>query len=505
MSIDPRAPCLIGVAQHTWHPGDVGAEGAPEPLDMWELVARQAAADAGAPGAVEKLEHLDVVYCQSWQYDEPARRLAERLGAEPRQAAYSGIGGSVPQVLVARAAEAVQAGDLDLALVVGAEALATRRRLAKEGRKPSWSHPPAEKRPFPFDIPFNQAEVAHGIYEAFLTFALFDNARRHHLGLGLDDYRRHLGSALSRLSEVAASNPHAWFPQRRDATEITTPTAENRMVSYPYTKLMTAIMDVDMAAAVLLASHERADALGVPADQRVYLRGWAYAQDPNYVAERRELWRSAAMEVASRGALETTGLHVDDVAYLDLYSCFGSSLEFAADALDLSGPSGQPPGRPLTVTGGLPYHGGPGSNYMTHAIATMARRLRAHPGSYGLVSGVGMHMTKHVYGLWSTEPGNLARPNLSALQAQVDRRTEIAPIHTTYEGPATVATYSVLHGRDGEPQWAALVCDLPDEGRCYARLEDPDTLSAAEAHELVGARVVLEPAARGVNRATFVA
>ena len=34
----------------------------------------------------------------------------------------------------------------------------------------------------------------------------------------------------------------------------------------------------------------------------------------------------------------------------------------------------------------------------------MAETLRGDRGSYGLVSGVGMHMQKHVFGLWSTTP-----------------------------------------------------------------------------------------------------
>ena len=178
------------------------------------------------------------------------------------------------------------------------------------------------------------------------------------------------------------------------------------MVGYPYTKYMVSIMDVDMAAAVMLASHEAADRLGVPADQRVYLRGWSYATDPVYVAEHPDLSRSPAMELASSEALRGAGAGVDDVAHLDLYSCFASSVNFARDALGIA--ADDP--RPLTVTGGLPYHGGAGSDYLSHSIARMARVLREDPGSLGLVSGVGMHMTKHVFGVYSTAPGAVAAP-----------------------------------------------------------------------------------------------
>jgi acetyl-CoA C-acetyltransferase len=503
-SIDPRSPCLIGVARRTWHPDEVGPEGAPEPLAMWEEVTRQAAADSGAPGVLDRLGRIDVVYSQAWQYDDPPGRLAERLGVSVAEQQYSGIGGSKPQTLMNEAAEAIVRGDLDCALIVGAEALATVRRLKKAGAKPEWSYKPAERRPFPFDIPFHPAEVSHSIFEAYLTFALFENARRAHRGWSPAEHRAALGRLMAPLTEVAAANKDAaWFPIARTPDEIAVPTPDNRMVAYPYTKLMTSIMDVDMAAAVLLASEATADELGVPRDQRVYLRGWAYAEDPYYVAERRELWRSPGMRAASQAALTAAGVGIDDVAHIDVYSCFASSVGFAIDALGLDQEASSAPSatRPVTVTGALPYHGGPGSNYMTHSVAAIAERLRAEPGSYGLVSGVGMHMTKHVYAVWSTEPGVVRPPDQAAVSAAVAADLEVAPIVDRHDGEATVATYSVLHGRDGGPEWGALVCDLDGGGRCYARLDDADALAAAEAEEFIGTTVHLTTDGEGVNRA----
>ncbi len=456
---------------------------------MWEQVARAAADDTGTGTKVlDRLDSLDIVYCQTWQYDDPAARLCDALGIAPRRRYYSGIGGTTPQVLVNQTAERILGGETQLALVTGAEALDTQRRYRKRGERYPYRFKPDEKRPFPWEAPFHPAEVAHEVLQAWLTFALFDNARRGHLGVALDEYRRELGALLEPFTAVAAANPRAWFPVHRSADEIITPTLENRMVGYPYTKYMVSIMDVDMAAALVLASHEMADALGVPSDRRVYVRGWCYATDPVYVAEHADLWRSPAMVAASRAALAPAGIGIDDVAYLDLYSCFGSSVNLARDALGL----GDSETRPLTVTGGLPYHGGAGSDYMTHSIATMAERLRGDPGTFGLVSGVGMHMTKHVYGLYSTGPGPVAPPDEVAVQAQLDAAPRPS-IADTYEGAATVATYSVVHGRDGAPEWGVAVCDLPDGARTYAKLLDRDLLVAAEREELIGSKLTLSP------------
>ncbi len=265
------------------------------------------------------------------------------------------------------------------------------------------------------------------------------------------------------------------------------------MVGYPYTKYMVSIMDVDMAGALLLASHEAADELGVPVEQRVYLRGWSYATDPVYVAEHVDLWRSPAMAHAAETALGAAGAGIDDVAHLDLYSCFASSVNFARDALGIT--ADDP--RPLTVTGGLPYHGGAGSDYLTHSIATMARVLRDDPGSLGLVSGVGMHMTKHVYGVYSTEPGPVAPvpPGPAPTQPTVAIAGHVrGPGH----GGRVLRWCTVATAR---PEWGVAVCDLPSGARTYAKMADTDLLASAEAEELVGRTLTLTTR-ENVNTAT---
>jgi acetyl-CoA C-acetyltransferase len=464
---------------------------------MWAGVARSAAVDTHArrgPDAVlDAVNALKVIYSQSWQYDDPPGRLAARLGIDPRQRLYSGIGGTTPQLLVQETAEAIRLGQLDLALITGAEALETRRQLKKAGEKPRWSFPDPDRKPFPFEAPFHPAEVAHEVFQAWLTFPIWDIARRSHLGIGPEAYRRHIGELMAPMTGVAAGNPHAWFPTRRTADELITASAANRMVGYPYTKYTVSVMDVDMAAALLVASDATADSLGVPRERRVYLRGSAYGTDPVYLAEHETMWASPAMVTAFGAALGSAGATVDDVAHFDLYSCFASSIYFAMDALGLRPDDS----RGVTVTGGLPFAGGPGSGYLLHSIAAMTEVLRGNPGALGLVSGVGMHMTKHVAGVYSTTPPpdivaavptagpTLASPATLPIVDAVDPGTT-----------ATVATYTVAHGRGGEPEWGLAVCDLAGGSRCYARVEDPDLLDQIEREEWVGARVELVPVDR---------
>ena len=489
--IDPRSPCVIGVAVRTIHPEEGDA---PEPLGLWEEMSRAAAVDSKGADVLASVDSLQVIYSLSWQYDDPPGRLAERLGLRDGARHYTGLSGTAPQKRLQAAAAEILAGRSDAAIVVGAESLATRRRKKKSGEPPTWSFRPQRKPVMPFDDPFHPAEIAHQVFQAYLTFACFDVARRARVGLSPEAHRRRLGDIFAPMTRIAAANPNAWLRDERSAAELVRVTAQNRMVAYPYPKSTISILDVDMAAAVIIASHEKADALGVPRERRVYLRGWCHARDPVYVAEREDLSRSVGMEEASGAALACAGVGVDDIAHLDLYSCFGSSVDFATDALRLA----KDDGRSLTVTGRLPFHGGPGSNYMTHAVAAMVQKLREDPSALGMVSGVGMHMTNHVFAIYSAEPGAVVPPDEAAVQATVDA-TPRREIRNGATGSARVAAYSVIHDRAG-PEWGLAVCDLPEGDRCYARVDDPELLQEMEETEWVGRDVKLVDAGAAVNR-----
>jgi acetyl-CoA C-acetyltransferase len=249
-----------------------------------------------------------------------------------------------------------------------------------------------------------------------------------------------------------------------------------------------------MAAGLVLATHAKADELGIPPERRAYVQGSAYAEDPVYLAEHPDLGSSPAMASGASEALACAGLGIDDVAHLDLYSCFASSVHLACDALGI----GRDDWRSLTVTGGLPFAGGAGSNYVLHSIATMLEVLRGDPGAVGMVSGVGMHMTKHAFGLYSTAPppGGCLQPSRPAPAPAT------IPIAETFTGSAGVASYTVAHGRHGGPEWGLVLADLPGGGRAYGRVEEPDLLHALEAEEWVGRTVHLAKGDRGVNLVT---
>jgi acetyl-CoA C-acetyltransferase len=253
------------------------------------------------------------------------------------------------------------------------------------------------------------------------------------------------------------------------------------MVGFPYPKLFNANDRVDQGAALILCSVEAARAAGVPEEQWVFPLSGADAHDHWFLSHRSDLHSSPAIRLAGQSALRRAGIGVDDIAHIDLYSCFPSAVQIAAGELGLALDDVD---RPLTVTGGLGFAGGPGNNYVSHAIATMAGRLRRQPGSVGLVTGLGWYVTKHAVGTWSTTPpaGGFA---YESPQAEVDALPQRAPA-ADFAGDATVETYTVIHGRTGGPE-RAIVALLTDEGaRGWGTLTDPDSLARLEEEEGCG-------------------
>ena len=489
------AVCIVGTARRTWrHESD----DAPEPLGMWEQVARAAIDDVGTShDVVRGLDHLGVVHCQAWAYDDPGLRLAERLGRPDVDHTVSIVAGTSPQRLLDAAAERMRRGEIAAALVVGAEALASRRRFARAGEEPRWSHP-SHLPPLPESTLrewYLPTELAHGLLPATHTFALLEQARWAARG-GHDSDRRRLAETLAVFSRTAAANPDAWFPTGWTPDELRSSADGNRPIVTPYTKRMVAFPDVDMAAANLLVTHEVADRWGVPEDRRVYLRGWGFARDTSHLAARRDLSSSPGMRAAQQEALGRAGLDLDQVDQFDLYSCFGSAIAFATDALGLA--DDDP--RPLTLTGGLPFHGGPGSNYMSHSISHAVDRLRHDDGSVAMVTGVGMHMAKHVAAVYSREPGAAVEAPDHAVQQNVLDGEQIDPVVVELAtGPAVVMAATVVFGRDGVPQRAIAICGLPDGRRCYAQSHHPDVIAAVAGDAWIEAPAAVTPNADGTN------
>lgn len=482
---------IVGVGQTLRRPEDAdGLGAASEPVDMMVDALQLAADDSGARGALlQAADSIRVLAVLSWRYGDPGAALAARLGATPAETVLTATGGNGPQTLVNDTALAIKRGDIRVALIAGGEAVYTRWRARRTKAWLDWSKQAPDVAPTRIvgsEQPgTNDAEMARSLVLPTQVYPIFETALRAAAGEKPDDHLRRISELWARFSQVASTNPYAWSPTPRTAEEIRTVTPDNRMIGYPYPKLMNSNIDTDQAAGLILCSVEAARQAGVPPDRWVFPCSGADAHDHWWVSERADLHSSPALRVAGRAALELAGVGIDDIAHVDLYSCFPSAVQVGAAELGL-GAELDDWSRPLTVTGGLCFAGGPGNNYVTHAIAAMVDVLRADPGSLGLVTGVGWYLTKHAVGIYSTRPpAEEFRHAQHEVQSRVDALTRRG-YTVDAEGPVEVEAYTVMHERDGSPVLGILACLLPDGRRTWANVRAPDVLEELTAEDHCG-------------------
>ncbi len=486
MTIDPRTPVLVGAGQSLFRAA--GVDDALDPVDLMVLATHEAIADAGLATLAE-VDSIRVVGLLSWRYGNAPEVLGGRLGLASKEFAYTTMGGNSPQTLVNATALAIQAGELDVALLSGGEAWRTRMRARKQGVELAWEKSPAgsEPRILGKDLVMNHpAEIARQIVAPVQVYPMFETAIRAASGRSPEDHLVRISELWSRFSEVAARNPKAWIREAKTGEEIRTVSADNRMVGLPYPKYMNSNNDVDMGAALLMMSVGAAIRLGVPEDRWVFPYSGTDCHEHQFVSNRWSFHETPAIEIGGALALELAGLSIDDIDLVDLYSCFPAAVQLGAQSL------GTDIDRQLTLTGGLPFAGGPWNNYVMHAIATMMGALREQTGTRGLVWANGGYTTKHSFGVYSTSPP--AQPYRHASpQDQIDampRRELAEPADAV--GRTTIEAYTVMHSREGLPERAIVTCILADGRRAWGDSVDPSVTAAMCAGEWVGRAVDLD-------------
>lgn len=501
---DDLMPILVGCGQLTQRTAQAGKlEESLDPLALLTLASNRAVADTGAADRlVQMIDNISVVRFTAdsseagrlpvGQYSNPPRSLGNRIGAKARLEYYTAVGGNTPQWLVNRTAEEIARGETKVALLAGSEDLATLVGALNKGVKLNWGEDAGGE---PIHIgdnrrSSNDMERAHSLYFPVNAYPLFENGIRGHKGRSVREHQLEIGRLFSPFTKVAAGNPMSWFPTFRTPEEIATPGENNRYVGFPYTKYMNAIIQVDMAAAVVMTNVKTARDLGISKDKWVYLHGCAEATDIWHVSERVNYHSSPAIRKMGQKAFAMAGKGVADMDFFDLYSCFPSAVQIGCQELGID----ELDRRGLTVTGGLPYFGGAGNNYVMHSIVMMMEKVRAQRGSFGLVTASGWYITKHAMGIYSTNAvkGDWQREDPKSYQSELDTMARPA-VNPKPEGDGVVETYTVMHDRTG-PKMGIIIGRQPNGSRFVALTpNDPATLNDLMEREALGRRGRVTP------------
>ena len=460
MDKKPQIPVLVGVGQLV----NRAPDGCCDPLDYMVECARLAEQDTGVGDLLSKIDSLSMVNVISRNYTNEPLQLAEMLQASPREILTTPIGASAPQSLTNRLCQRIAEGESEIGLICGAEAFYS----SKNGPPETFEYN-SEGLADAITL-YGEARVAstdeerkYGLTMPSNIYPLFANAYRKAQGLSLEEGMQQNAQISAQYSAVAAGNEYAWFRDGKSAQEIAAVTETNRMINYPYTKFMKAIMNVDQAAALLVMSEERADALGVSQQKRVYLIGSGEAYEKWFVSDRVDYHSAPGLKVALDNAFEEAGLTRDQIDMWDLYNCFPIAALLAKDALGLS-ESTVP-----TITGGLPYFGGAGNNYCLHSICSMVEGIRKAPHKKGLVHSLSWYMSKYAVGIYSgVRPDKFERRNTDEYAKNIDEQFPNVSVLERANGVFEIETYTVAMTRDGRPESAVIIARNDRQQRIFA-------------------------------------
>jgi len=482
--LDSSTPVLVGVGVADRRCEDPGEALEPSELMIEALAAAEA--DAGVRGLLAAADSVHVPR-GFWNYSDPGRLVAERFGASHARTVLAEIG-VLQQTLLNGACCAIASGEAEIAIVTGGDAKYRNLRAGISGM-PQRDTPQTDVKPDrvlqPSTALWSSVESDRGLMMPAQYFTLMESAMRFDAGLSIDAHRDRIARLWARMSEVAARNPHARQREAVAAETIRNPSERNPMIAFPYTKLHNSDWNVDQAAGLIFCSVAKARALGIPETRWVYPLSGTEANQMLDLAARARMHRCPGIEIAGACALELAGRGVDGVEHFDLYSCFPAAVQLFARELGIG------LDRPLTVTGGMRFAGGPLNNYVLQAVARMAEVLRADRGSTGLVSCVSGFLTKQGIGIWSTDPPERSF-RFADVTAETTRATETRKLVVAPEGPARIAGYTVLY-LGPNPARAIAVCDLPNGNRSVVSSDDPELARAMTLEEFVGREVAVGP------------
>ena len=468
---DDRTPVIVGVGEIVDRPQEI-TQGL-EPLTLLVEALKRAEADSGGR-LLAAIDSLDIVNFLSWRYRDPEKQLAKRLGITPKHAYYGPVGGESPIRYLHEAAQRIARGECSVAAVCGAEAQSSATKAERAGLTLPWTpfaRDVAEpKRGAAFQKPL---AVKLGVFRPVTVYPFYEAATAAHWGQTPREAMAESGALWSGYSLVASENPNAWLKRRFTPEEITTPSPDNRLIAWPYTKLMVANPTVNMGGAVLMTSLAKARAAGIAEDRLVHVQGGASAEEPRDYLERDTFFESHAQNAVLKAVMELAGGDGRAFDAIELYSCFPCVPKMARRTLGL-GPDVRP-----TVTGGLTFFGAPLNTYMTHAACAMVRRLRGG-ARLGLLYGQGGFVTKHHALVLSRQAPAGPLAHETSVQSEADRRRGAVPDFVTEaNGKGSVESFTVIYGRNNEIDHGVVMLQTSANTRALARVPagDQETLA----------------------------
>ena len=415
-----------------------------------------------------------------WRYRDPGKWVAEKNNIKSPETSVSKIG-ILQQNLLNSACSRIANGEINASLIMGGESRYKMLRAQieeKEYIETELNANPSKYIKAPDELNLDIEKKELGLM-AVGYYAILENAFRASLKKNIKNHNEYISKMYAEFSKVASFNEDGWIDNPLDSSEIEYVSDKNPLMAFPYNKNHCSSWNVNQSCAIILSSENVADELNVPFEKRVYPLA---SSETNYMIptlQRPNLIEPAGMKLAADFILDICKDNNLDVDMYDLYSCFPVAVQMFAKSLNITDIN------QMTITGGMPFAGGPLNSYVLHSTTKLISKIREMNKGIGLVTGVSGMMTKQSYALWSKNP-NVDFIHKDFTNEAKTKETPIEISHIT-EGNGKIIGYTIIN-YDSKPK-AIMYIDTEDGKRKLITSSDKSIIKLMEVKEWVGKKI----------------
>ena len=452
-----------------------------EALLLMDQVVKEALSDSGNKSIKD---HIDEIRIPKgfWRYRDPGKWIAKNNDFKSIPTTYVTKIGVLQQNLINEACLKIENGEINASIILGGEARYKQLRSVIE--KKEYFETKLDENP---DFYIKAKEDLYGDEEleelgamAVGYYATMETALRKNDNENIEEHQNNIASMYEEFSKVASNNEDAWLDHPYSKKEILEISKKNKMLAYPYNKLHCTSWNVNQSAALIICSEELANKLEIDNKKRVYPISSSENNHMIAIQQRPKLYESLGMIYAAKSInrmMEQLDIRLD--AY-DLYSCFPAAVKMFSKSLELGTEI------PMTVTGSMPYAGGPLNSFVIHSTVKMIQKIRALEARHGLVTGVSGMMTKQSFCVWGKEYQEQFIFDDVTERAKLDENP--IELSNIAEGEGEIIGYTIIEGSEHASK-AVLYLDDEKKHRKVVSSFDKNFINLLMEEEWVGKKV----------------
>ena len=449
-----------------------------EALHLMDKAVKEALSDSGNKLVKDYIDEIRIPK-GFWRYRDPGKWIARNNNFKNIPTTYVTKIGVLQQNLINEACQKIETGEINASIILGGEARFKQLRAVIE--KKEYFETKLDENP---DFYIKAKEDLYGDEElaelgamAVGYYATMETAIRKNDGEGIEEHQNNIALMYEEFSKIASENKDGWLNHPYAKEDILETSKKNKMLAYPYNKLHCTSWNVNQSAAIIICSEELANELEIDNKKRVYPISSSENNHMIAIQQRPKLYESLGMTYAANSInkmIERLDIKLD--AY-DLYSCFPAAIKMFTKSMGLDSEI------PKTVTGSMPYAGGPLNSFVIHSTVKMIQKIRALEVKYGLITGVSGMMTKQSFCVWGKEYKEHFIFDDVTERAKLDE----SPIELSNisEGKGEIIGYTIIEGSENAAK-AVLYLDDEKKHRKVVSSVDKNFINLLTEEEWVG-------------------